>query len=183
MRGRPPVSWRVRVGRAALRRIQAGGPRAVGRPAATTAEWTAIREMVLARAHWACQACGSRTRLDVHHVLKRAQGGSDFALDLLVALCRACHDRTDAPYARGRLIVTPLGGERFQFTLVRGAGKGARTVLDRWESLRPPNVDGLHEAGRGRWTSPTWANRSEMPRQDSTGRGGAALPMWAKPSS
>jgi hypothetical protein len=41
-------------------------------------------------------------RLDVHHVVKRSQGGSDFDLDLLVALCRWCHDQTDArPMSEG----------------------------------------------------------------------------------
>ncbi len=88
---------------------------------------------------WPQEVCGSRARLDAHHILKRAQGGSDFDLDHLVALCRACHDRTDAPYARGRLVVTPLGAGRFAFALVRGVGKGAGEVIDRWESLWPPN--------------------------------------------
>ena len=30
----------------------------------------------------------------------------------LVALCQWCHDQTDAPYERGRLVVTARGGER-----------------------------------------------------------------------
>jgi hypothetical protein len=38
--------------------------------------------------------------LEVHHVVKRSQGGSDFDLDLLVALCRWGHDQTDAPSER-----------------------------------------------------------------------------------
>jgi hypothetical protein len=37
------------------------------------------------RAGWRCQACGVRRRLDVHHVVKRSLGGSDFDPDLLVA--------------------------------------------------------------------------------------------------
>jgi hypothetical protein len=40
------------------------------------------------------------------HVVKRAQGGSDFDLDRLGP---PCHAQTDAPYARGRLVITPLG--------------------------------------------------------------------------
>ncbi len=52
---------------------------------------------------------GVRRRLDVDHVVKRSQGGSDFDLDLLVALCRWCHDQTDAPYERGRLVGDRLG--------------------------------------------------------------------------
>jgi 5-methylcytosine-specific restriction endonuclease McrA len=83
--------------------------------------------------------------LDVHHVLKRAQGGSDFALDRLVALCRACHDRTDASYAKGRLVVRPLGDGRFAFMVMRGAGKWGAEVEDQWESLGSLSAGG-HDA-------------------------------------
>jgi hypothetical protein len=48
-------------------------------------------------------------RQPLHPVVKRAQWGSDFELDRLVA----CHARTDAPYARGRLVITPLGAGGF----------------------------------------------------------------------
>src|SRR5215831_17698849 len=56
------------------------------------------------------------------------QGGSDFDLNRLVALCRSCHDQTDAPYGRGRLIITPLGLGQFHFTIVERAGKWARAA-------------------------------------------------------
>ena len=79
----------------------------------------------MARARWACQACGVRTRLDVNHVTKRAQGGSDFDLDRLIALCRECHAQTDAPYAQGRLVVTPLGDGRFICAIVHRPDKWA----------------------------------------------------------
>jgi HNH endonuclease len=62
---------------------------------------------------------GVRRRLDVDHVVKRSQGGSDFDLDLLVALCRWCHDQTDAPYERGRLVVTALGAGQFRFDVIK----------------------------------------------------------------
>ncbi len=75
--------------------VRAGAPQSSGRPLSTLAEWGPIRELVLARGGWACQACGSCTRLDVHHVLKRAQRGSDFDLDRLGVLCRACHGASD----------------------------------------------------------------------------------------
>ena len=91
----------------------------MGRPAASVTEWKAIRQHVLTRAGWHCQACGIRRRLDVHHVVKRAQGGSDFDLDQLVALCRWCHDQTDAPYLRGRLVVVALGDGQFRFDVIR----------------------------------------------------------------
>jgi 5-methylcytosine-specific restriction endonuclease McrA len=115
----------VRVGAAARRRTQRGGARATGRPAASREEWAAIRRVVVRRARWRCQACGRGGALEVHHVIKRAQGGSDFDLDRLVALCPPCHARTDAPYARGRLVVTPLGKGRFTAEVTRGADKWA----------------------------------------------------------
>ena len=80
---------------------------------------------MLSRAGWRCQACGVRRRLDVHHVMKRSQGGSDFDLEHLVALCRSCHDQTDAPYERGRLVVTVLGAGQFTFEVVVRAGSAA----------------------------------------------------------
>jgi 5-methylcytosine-specific restriction endonuclease McrA len=82
-----------------------------------------IREMVLARARWACQACGTRSGLEVHHVRKRSQGGSDFELDRLVVLCHACHVQTDAPYAAGRLVITPLGRGRFACEVIHRTSK------------------------------------------------------------
>jgi 5-methylcytosine-specific restriction endonuclease McrA len=116
---------RRRLGLSARRRIRAGGPRARSRQAASWPEWSAIRDQVLARASWRCQACGVRRRLDVHHVVKRSQGGSDFDLDLLVALCRWCHDQTDAPYERGRLVVTAVGAGQFTFEVVERVEPGS----------------------------------------------------------
>jgi hypothetical protein len=40
---------------------------------------------------------------------KRSPAGSNFDLDRLVALCRRCHEQTDASLAVGWLIVSPLG--------------------------------------------------------------------------
>jgi 5-methylcytosine-specific restriction endonuclease McrA len=114
-----------RVGAAARRRIQRGGPRATGRPAASLEEWATIRRIVFRRARWRCQACGRGGALEVHHVVKRAQGGSDFDLDRLVALCPPCHAQTDAPYARGRLLIIPLGAGHFTYEVIRGADKWA----------------------------------------------------------
>ncbi len=128
---------RIRVGRAARRRIQGGGPLALGRPSANREAWREIRAKILARARWVCQACGVRTRLEVHHLVKRSQGGSDVDLDHLVALCRPCHAQTDVPYARGRLVITPAGGGRFTIAVVRAPSK--------WALSQPPTrpVEGV----------------------------------------
>lgn len=118
---------RAWLGRAAARRVRAGGARALGRRAASRSEWATIRAKVLSRAGWRCQACGVRRRLDVHHVVKRSQGGSDFDLDQLAALCRWCHNQTDAPYERGRLLVSALGAGQFAFEVVQRARKEANS--------------------------------------------------------
>jgi 5-methylcytosine-specific restriction endonuclease McrA len=110
--------------RAPWPRRQPDQPRARGRATASAEQWQAIRDVVLARAGWRCQACGRGGRLDVHHVVKRSQGGSDFDLDQLVALCRWCHDQTDAPYERGRLVVTAVGAGQFTFEVVQRAWRG-----------------------------------------------------------
>jgi hypothetical protein len=78
--------------------------------------------------------------LEVHHVVKRARGGSDFDLDRLVALCPPCHVQTDAPYARGRLVVMPSGSGRFIFELWEGTGKETSQVVARWESPGFPST-------------------------------------------
>ena len=121
MRRSSRLKNRIRIGSASRQRIRAGGPLALGRPSASLVQYRDIRAQVLARARWVCQACGLRTRLEVHHVLKRAQGGSDFDFDRLIALCRGCHARTDAPYCHGRLVITPLGGGQFQCEVVQGS--------------------------------------------------------------
>jgi HNH endonuclease len=70
-----------------------------------------------------------RRALEVHHVVKRAQGGSDFDLDRLVALCPRCHAQTDAPYVHGRLVVMPSGSGRFIFELGAETGKERSHVV------------------------------------------------------
>jgi hypothetical protein len=65
----------------------------------------------------------------VQHPPRQARPGvSDFDLDCLVALCPPCHAQTDAPYARGRLVITPLGAGRFTVEVTRGANKWAIRV-------------------------------------------------------
>jgi len=88
---------------------------ALGRPSASLEAWREIRAQIVARARWRC--------LEVHHVVKRAQGGSDFDRDRLIALCRDCHARTDAPFRQGRLVIIPLGDGRFGCEVQHGDNK------------------------------------------------------------
>src|SRR2546428_1625466 len=63
------------------------------------------------------------TSITYAQINKRSQWGSDFDLDQQVALCRWCHDQTDAPYERGRLVVTTLGDGQFSFEVVTRAAR------------------------------------------------------------
>jgi hypothetical protein len=114
---------------------------ALGRLAASLEAWREIRTQILARARWRCQACGLPTsRLEIHHVVKRTQGGSDFDRDQLIALCRDCHARTDAPFRQGRLVITPLGGGCFGCEVRRGDNKWSVQRGDRVAVDAPPGV-------------------------------------------
>jgi hypothetical protein len=108
-----------------------------------------------------CAARGGA--LEVHHVVKRAQGGSDFDLDRLVALCPPCHAQTDAPYVRGRLVITAIGNGRFTVEVIRGADKG-RAARNRRRSLWPA------------LSSPRSWSSSESPDPTPTRRRGTIYP-------
>jgi 5-methylcytosine-specific restriction endonuclease McrA len=87
----------------------------------------ALREHVLTRARGRCECTGALTHggpLDVHHCVKRSQGGKDTP-DNAVLLCRVHHDMTDFPLAKGRLVVLPQGEETFQFEMIYAADKWA----------------------------------------------------------
>jgi len=57
--------------------------------------WTTQRRKTLRRDNFQCQICGDtltspHTKLQVHHIIPRAEGGTD-ELDNLVTLCDLCH--------------------------------------------------------------------------------------------
>lgn len=60
---------------------------------------------------------------DVHHVIKRSQGGLDDPDTNLIALCRGHHDQTDSPYYKGRLAITPSGGGTYVCRIYRKDSK------------------------------------------------------------
>ena len=61
-----------------------------------TLAWSRIRDDVLKRDDYSCQMCGAfkTTKLHIHHILKRKEGGGDF-LDNLLTLCPKCHRAAD----------------------------------------------------------------------------------------
>ena len=83
-----------------------------------------IRFQVLARDRYRCRWCAATGPLELHHVRKRSQGRDDKPENLLT-LCRFCHERTDRPYRKGRLVVTPLPSGDFHLEIVTKANKFA----------------------------------------------------------
>jgi 5-methylcytosine-specific restriction endonuclease McrA len=57
-------------------------------------EYEKLKKEILIRDGYRCRLCLSFCNLDVDHIKKRSQGGSDTP-DNLRTLCRACHDRED----------------------------------------------------------------------------------------
>lgn len=53
--------------------------------------WASRREAILNRDGYTCQICGKKhTRLEVHHIIFRSQGGADDESNL-ITLCEDCH--------------------------------------------------------------------------------------------
>lgn len=110
--------------RARFRRRRKGPGHTHARPTLPPAEYDALRARILERFRHRCGYCGRARTLDLHHVVKRSQGGT-WDEDNLIPLDRTCHDRTDWPFAKGRLRIVPLGGGRFACELI--------FARDKWE--------------------------------------------------
>ena len=106
------------------RRVRKGGKLAVGRDSATLEEWRAVKAFVAERSGGRCEACTMRPARDPHHVVKRSAGGADVPSNV-IHLCRPCHDRTDAPFALGRLVIETWGAGVFVCSVVTKADKFA----------------------------------------------------------
>lgn len=56
-------------------------------------EFSSRREAILNRDKYTCRICGKKhTRLEVHHIIYRSQGGTDDENNL-ITLCEDCHDK------------------------------------------------------------------------------------------
>jgi 5-methylcytosine-specific restriction enzyme A len=65
-----------------------------GRWALKRKEWQAVRHAVLERDSWTCQHCGSRRRLEVHHVKRVADFPAlAFTPSNCLVLCASCHTK------------------------------------------------------------------------------------------
>ncbi len=63
--------------------------------------WRRVRERILARDNRTCQFCfDTESRLDIHHITSRTQGGDDMP-ENLITLCSFCHARISRPTKYG----------------------------------------------------------------------------------
>jgi 5-methylcytosine-specific restriction endonuclease McrA len=53
-------------------------------------QYDQLRNQVLRRDGWRCQACGAMSNLEVHHKEFRSQSGDDSEQNL-ITLCAVCH--------------------------------------------------------------------------------------------
>lgn len=60
------------------------------------AHYKALCELVLKRDGWRCQNCGASQTLQVHHICRRSDLGSDVE-ENLVTLCAFCHRQLHTP--------------------------------------------------------------------------------------
>lgn len=112
-----------------------------GRRALNRAGWIALKQQIATRSGGLCEVVIAytlewdgdllplvrrcvRLAVDVHHVQKRSAGGADDP-DNCIAICRQHHDRTDWPFAKGRLVILPLGRGAFESVLVYKENKWA----------------------------------------------------------
>jgi 5-methylcytosine-specific restriction endonuclease McrA len=64
----------------------------VGRLRLDFLSYESLRQQILRRDRWRCQACGATSTLEVHHREFRSHSGSD-SEENLITLCAACHAR------------------------------------------------------------------------------------------
>lgn len=111
-----------RLDQRAIARRRDGGPRAIGRDALSVEGYAVLRQMIWARALGLCEftraAEGPNTVLEFEHAVPRSHGGADSWENVWLASSKM-HRAKEAPFALGRLVVTPLGDGRFRFQYVR----------------------------------------------------------------
>jgi len=75
-----------------MERLRQKRPRLVLNPE----DYEELGNRILNRDGWKCQCCGSGKDLQVHHLVRRSQLGSD-TLENLMTLCAGCHRRVHIP--------------------------------------------------------------------------------------
>lgn len=101
----------------------------MGRPSLSVAAYRALGRELLERAGYRCECCLRDDQgLEREHALPAGRGGAD-SVENVWLTCRVCHAWKVAPYARGRLVVVPLGGGRFRWEEWKGPTKWLATLV------------------------------------------------------
>ena len=93
-----------------------------------TTAWRKVRLQVLARDGHQCQACGTTSRLTVHHRYGY-ETNERFNPATLITLCSSCHGRIDGPKGRGGRS-TPMGGVTAAGVSFRACGEVGNRFQD-----------------------------------------------------
>ena len=85
--------------------LRRGRSERIRRHLAGGAKWERLRLKVLDRDGYQCQGCGSKSDLEIHHIIpiNRFAGPDPNLVDNLVALCRDCHKDFWAFSVKGRI--------------------------------------------------------------------------------
>jgi 5-methylcytosine-specific restriction endonuclease McrA len=74
----------------------------------STARWQQVRAAARRRDGQRCRRCGSTDKLEVHHIVSLANGGSRYDLANLETLCSDCHHQEEGAGGRtSRRTLTP----------------------------------------------------------------------------
>lgn len=94
------------------------------------ADFRAVYDEVDARSEWRCEVWTTDSgplircprRANDHHHLARPRRANHVAAQI-VHICRICHDRTEWPYQRGRLVFQYVFPDGFMFAIRYAASK------------------------------------------------------------
>ena len=135
----------VRVGAASSKRRREGGQRAQGRPSETVEGYRALGARLIARSGGWCEIhrrpCPGT---EICHVVARSAGGADEDWNCYWG-CRAANLQQQAPYVKGRLLVSRVGRRGtpgIEWVIVRATGKVAFR-LGEYETLDAGLIVGI----------------------------------------
>lgn len=125
-------------------------------------DWAEIREIVLDRDGYRCQACWIRhkrhpNRLQAHHILPRSEGGTN-DLHNLCTLCHVCHDLIE-PYSRQLPSVRAI--RRFWKDYETGTKSLSESLVEADSSLK----NGFGENPNQTWQAMVYGGQRANPRK------------------
>jgi HNH endonuclease len=110
----------------------------------------ALRQQVLRRDGWRCQACGRMSNLEVHHKQFRSRLGDDSDANL-ITLCTVCHAGAHHGSFMIVFVITLIGTCTFLTRSMMCANNMARNpkhtvYFDSWRHISERRYFGLHNS-------------------------------------